>query len=98
MAIIFHAGQIEFLVQIYKIDRKKLKFGLQIFSDMPPGDALTFWLKELDVKRSQFQKLIVTPARGRGTYRKKTKYGVLIVHYNNKKLRDIICNVIEKIK
>lgn len=89
---------IEFLVQIYKIDRKKLKFGLQIFSDMSPDEALTFWVQKLGVKRSQFQKVIVTPARSLGTYRQKTKHGVLTVHYNNKKLRDIICNAIEKIK
>lgn len=88
---------IEFLVKIYKIDRRKLKFGLQIFSDMDPAEALSFWIKKTGAKQSQFQKVIVTPARGIGTYRKKTKHGVLTVHYNNKKLRDIICGEIDNI-
>lgn len=89
---------IEFLTQIYDIDRDKLRFGLQVFSDMPPSEALTFWIKTLGAKRSQFQKVIVSPARSIGTYKKKTRHGVLTVHYNNKKLRDIICSEIERIK
>lgn len=88
---------IEFLEQIYCIDRKKLKFGLQIFSDMSPQKAKKFWKEELGVQSNQFQKVIVTPERGVGNYRYKTKHGVLTVHFNNKKLRDVICGAIEKL-
>jgi|SRR3989344_4591006 len=86
---------ISFLEKFYNIKRQKLRFGLQIFSDMSIQNALIFWQKELEVPRAQFQKVIVTPSRGVGTYRNKTKYGVLTVHYNNKKLRNIICQTIE---
>jgi len=88
---------IEFLEDIYSIKRSRLKFGLQIFSDMPPEEALKFWVSRLRVSRKQFQKIIVTPARSIGTYRHKTKHGVLTVYFNNKKLRDILCGVIDKI-
>ncbi|MBU4536875.1 hypothetical protein KJ603_02445 [Patescibacteria group bacterium] len=88
---------IDFLVNIYEIDTKKLKFGLQIFSDMSPVKAQSFWQKELNVSKGQFQKVIITPSRGEGTYRNKIKHGVLTVHFNNKKLRDIICGDIENI-
>ena len=87
---------IDFLIVIYKIDTKKLKFGLQIFSDMSPKKAEEFWQKELNVSKNQFQKVIVTPSRGVGTYRNKIKHGVLTVYFNNRKLRDIICGDIEK--
>lgn len=89
---------IEFLVKIYRIQKEKLRFGLQIFSDMPPREALRFWQKELNMPETQFQKVIVTPARSLGTYRKKTKHGVLTVYYGNKKLRDIVCQMIENMK
>lgn len=88
---------IRFLEQICGIHPHKLKFGLQIFSDMAPDAALQFWQKELNVLPTQFQKVVVTPARGIGTYRNKTKHGVLTVYYNNRKLRDIICNMVENI-
>jgi len=88
---------IDFLICIYKIDEKKLKFGLQIFSDMSPERSRRFWQRELNVSKNQFHKVIVTPSRGNGNYLNKTKYGVLTVYFNNKKLRDIICNDIENI-
>jgi hypothetical protein len=86
-----------FLDSAYGIRKEKLHFGLQIFSDMSPRLALSFWQKELHADKSQFQKVIVTPSRGRGTYGKKIKHGVLTVYYNNKKLRDILCLAIEKL-
>lgn len=88
---------IEFLVKIYGIKKEKLRFGLQIFSDMQPDKVLGYWLKELNVSATHFQKVVVTPARGIGTYRSKTKYGVLTVYYHNKKLRDILCGALEKL-
>lgn len=83
---------IAFLNDLFKIDEKKLRFGLQIFSDTKPSEALGFWMKNLGVGRSQFQKVVVTPSRGKGTYRNKLKYGVLTVYFNNKKLRNVIIN------
>jgi hypothetical protein len=81
---------IKFLRDICGIDEKKLRFGLQIFSDMNPAEALNFWVRELRSDKSRFQKPIITPSRGKGTYRRKTKYGVLTVYFNNKKLREVI--------
>lgn len=88
---------IEFLVMAYGIKRNKLKFGLQIFSDMGPKQAMKYWLNALDVSPSQFQRIVVTPARSIGTYKNKTKYGVLTVYYHNKKLRDILCSALERL-
>ncbi len=87
---------IEFLEKICNIDRKKMRFGLQIFSDMKPDEALNFWQRHLKVKKDQFHKVIVTPTRGVGTYKDKTKHGVLTVYFHNKKLRDLLCSFIEK--
>jgi len=88
---------IRFLDELYGVKKHKLKFGLQIFSDMPPKEALGFWRKFLKVSPRQFHKVIVTPARSLGTYRYKTKHGVLTIYFNNRKLRDIICQAIEDI-
>lgn len=84
-----------FLNKIYGIDKDKLKFGLQIFSDISPMIAQRFWMNELSVKKSQFQKIIVTPSRGIGNYKNKSQYGVLTVYFNNTKLKKIFDSLIE---
>ena len=65
---------------------------------MHPETALRFWQDYLQISKGQFQKVIVTKQRGVGTYRNKTKHGVLTIQVHNKKLRDIIINQIEKNK
>jgi len=84
-----------FLNKIYGINKDKLKFGLQIFSDVSPMIAQRFWIKELNVKKSQFQKIIITPSRGIGNYKHKSQYGVLTVYFNNTKLKKIFDSLIE---
>ncbi len=81
---------IKFLVEICGIDENKLKYSLQIFSDIDQKEALDYWIKELNTDASRFSKVTVTTSGSIGTYRKKNKYGVLIVYFHNYKLRDII--------
>jgi len=88
---------VEFLEYFYNVPKTKFRFGLQIFSDMSPQKAIHFWMNEINFPRKQFGKIIVTPARSIGTYREKTKYGVLTVYVSNTKLRNILCESIEKL-
>ena len=84
---------IKFLIRIFDIDTPKLRFGLQIFSDVPRKKALQFWLdmlREFNIKKDQFFKSTVTPRRGVGNYREKSKHGVLTVHFSNSKLKRIL--------
>ena len=87
-----------FLEQAYSVKKEELKFGLQVFSNMPVKDVLFFWQKHLGVRDEQFMRTIVTPSRGAGTYGRKIQHGVLTVYFHNRKLRDILCDEIEKIK
>lgn len=88
---------IQFLTEVYSIETSKLRFWLQIFGDMSEKEALGFWTKALNINRSQFSKTTVTPSGGVGTYREKTKHGVLSVYFHNKKLRDSIVGAVENI-
>ena len=88
---------LEFLVTIYEIDQSKLQFGLQIFSDMDPQKAMKFWQTILGVQSSRFQIVIVTKSGRVGTYRNKTQHGVLTIYFNNKKLRNVLCQTIESL-
>lgn len=88
---------VEFMQYFYGVKIDKFRFGLQIFSDMSPQKTIRFWTKSLGVPAKQFYKTIVTPQKSLGTYREKTKYGVVTVYISNVKLRNIICGEIEKL-
>ncbi|MFY9484154.1 MAG: hypothetical protein WAP74_00825 [Patescibacteria group bacterium] len=88
---------IDFLVKIFRIERNHLRFGLQIFNDLDPEAVLNYWLKVLNVPRSQFhKKIVITPSRAKGTYRKKSEYGVLTVYFHNKKFRDLLFSLMPR--
>lgn len=81
---------LEFLTTFFGVRRGDFRFGLQIFSDMDPKEALRFWTTSLHISEKQFQKVIVTRSGSLGTYRQKIQHGVLTVHYNNIKLRNLL--------
>lgn len=89
---------IEFLEIICGVNRSKLSFGLQIFSDIDPIGAEEFWIEKLKINPNQLYKTIITKPRGKGTYRNKTRYGVLTIYFNNIKLREYIEKEIDKLK
>lgn len=85
-----------FLILIFQVDKDALRFGLQVFTDIDTEEALEYWTRKLDVSREQFYKPTVTISGSIGTYRVKSKYGVVTLHFNNKKLRDIIVELLPR--
>lgn len=89
---------LQFLKEIYQIEEKKLKFEIHLFSDINPREAMRYWTKELNISPQQFFKTQIINLNRKGTYKKKSKYGVLTLTFQNKKLRDIINKELNKIK
>ncbi len=87
---------IDFLIYIFGVKKEDMRFGLQIFTDIHPQEALAYWVKELHVKPSQFYKITSTISGSIGTYRKKSMYGVVTVYYHNKKLRDMLVDMLPR--
>lgn len=91
---------LDFLIKIFRIDKDKLKFGLQIFSDIDTKKALKFWideLKQFGINKNQFFKVTVTKSGSIGNYKEKSKYGVLTVHFGNTKLKKILDNTLASV-
>lgn len=78
---------IEFLTKICGVDRGKLRFSLIIFNDSDPVQAINYWISRLNIKEEQIGKPTIIPPQGKGTYKNKSKYGVLTVGCFNTKLR-----------
>lgn len=81
---------IDFLIKFFHIKKKDLRFHLHVFTDIDLNEAYGYWIKKLKIKKEQFYKPIITKTGKLGTYRKKSKYGVVTVYYSNKKLRDLL--------
>jgi len=84
----------DFLIRFFSIEKNDMHFGLQIFTDINSSKAMDFWIKKLKIKRSQFNKPIVTKSGSIGTYRKRSEFGVLTVMYHNKKLRNLLVSML----
>jgi len=89
---------LRFLKEIYQIKEKRLRFALHLFDDIDPDKAINYWCKELHLNKRNFLKTQIIKLNRKGTYIKKSKYGVLTLIFYNKKLRDIINKEIEEIK
>jgi len=85
---------LDFLESFCGVAKNKLRFSLQIFKDISAQNALHYWMRELDIKRGQFCKTIISEVRGKGTYKYKSEYGVIIVYFNNIKLKRKILEMI----
>jgi len=85
----------EFLRKIYKVKEEKIKYGLILFNDAKESDAIGFWRNHLGIKRKQLGKITIIPPQGKGTYKRKSKNGVLNINFTNKKLKQIILSEIE---
>jgi len=87
---------ISFLIEIFNVNRKDMRFQLQTFTDIDTNEALEYWINILSVDRSQFYKVHVTISGSVGTYRNKSRYGVVTVYYHNKRLRDILVGMLPR--
>lgn len=85
---------IRFLVKFFNIDKNDLRFHLHVFTDISLPKAKRYWIKELDIKENQIYKPHITQTGKLGTYRQRSRYGVITIHYLNTKLRNLIVGLI----
>lgn len=84
----------DFLEKLFGVDRTKFRFGLQLFHDNDVEAAVKHWTESLGVSQDQFTKVVITPSRAPGTYRKKTQFGVMTLSFHNARLRDVVNNLL----
>jgi hypothetical protein len=88
----------DFLKIICGVSSEKLRYSLMIFNDSDPEEAVKFWTSELKINAGQLGKVTIIPPQGKGTYKKKSKHGVLIVGCFNSKLRKWIDEQLDLLK
>ncbi|MDO9579336.1 MAG: helix-turn-helix domain-containing protein [Bacteroidales bacterium] len=87
----------EFLVKICGVKKEKFSYSLILFNDINEKEAIRFWTQHIGIKRKQLGKIIKIPPQGKGTYKKKSQFGVFIIIVTNKKLKEKILEQIREI-
>lgn len=87
---------IRFLKTVCNVRENKIKYSLVCFNDSDPRQVSNYWSKQLNIKLHQFGKVVQIPPQGKGTYKKKSRYGVCTVGVNNIKLKSWIMSEIDK--
>lgn len=89
---------LRFLTEQCGVKQEKIRFGLQVFNDIDPVKALEYWQVQLNYPPNNFMpSVVVSPPQGKGTYRKKSEFGVLTVYVHNKHLREWFIEEIDKL-
>jgi hypothetical protein len=87
-----------FLRSICQVHREKIHYSIVTFNDIDPDKASRYWARQLKISRSKFGTIVSIPQQGKGTYRKKSRYGVCTVTVGNIKLKSWIMSELEKMK
>ena len=88
---------IKFLLDICGLRKHKLLFQIICFNDSNPIEAKKYWANELGIKGKKFGKIVQIPTQGKGTYKKKSAYGVCILTVASIKLKPWIMEEINKL-
>jgi len=85
----------KFLTEICQVHLNKIRYSIVTFNDCMPAEAASYWAKELGISKDKFGTIVSIPSQGKGTYKKKSLYGVCSITVNNIKLKSWITEQIE---
>lgn len=89
---------IRFLLIICGLDPKKISFSLICFHDSNKEQVVNFWANQLQTSPEKFGKIVSIPTQGKGTYKRKSAFGVCTVTASNIKLKAWIMSEINRIR
>jgi hypothetical protein len=87
-----------FLFNICGVEKRKLSYSIVCFNDSDPDKVKSYWANELKTDKENFGKIVQIPMQGKGTYKRKSQYGVCTATVSNIKLKTWILEEINKIK
>ncbi|MBI5358070.1 hypothetical protein HZB69_00355 [Candidatus Amesbacteria bacterium] len=76
-----------FLLEICQLREEKIGYSIICFNDTDPQSAKDYWASQLNINPNKFGKITQIPPQGKGTYKKKSLYGVCSIDFGNIKLK-----------
>lgn len=77
----------KFLINICQVRKEKIGYYLISFNDSDLKSVANFWSEQLQLAEDKFGKITQISPQGKGTYRKKSQFGVCSVVVSNVKLK-----------
>jgi len=87
-----------FLHTICHVDTTRIRYSIVTFNDSSPNAAKSYWAKELEISPDKFGKIVQIPTQGKGTYKRKSLFGICTITVSNTKLKTWIMDELKKIK
>lgn len=89
---------LKFLTDLFGLDKKRFSYSIICFNDTDPEVCRNYWSEQLKISPDRFGKITIIPKQGKGTYKRKSQFGVCIVQGNNVKLKRFVFDQIDKIR
>lgn len=77
---------LHFLSTICRFNKDRISASIVCFNDTDPRVARLYWSRQLKLSPSKFGKITQIAPQGKGTYKRKSQYGVCTIQANNTKL------------
>ncbi len=87
----------KFLRDICQLEERKISYSIICFNDSNINKVKTYWSNQLSVFPEKFGKIVQIPTQGKGTYKRKSEFGVCTITASNMKLKSWIMKEIENI-
>ncbi|MDE2589247.1 MAG: hypothetical protein KGL95_06235 [Patescibacteria group bacterium] len=88
----------KFLLSICQVTPSRIHYYLICFNDSLPEKAAMYWAKILEISPENFGKIVQIAPQGKGTYKRKSQYGVCTIGVANTKLKSWMMQELSKIK
>lgn len=85
-----------FLLRICSVIPERIRYDIICFNDTSPEIALEYWTEKLGVSKEKFGKIVQIPPQGKGTYKRKSQFGVCTIRFSSTKLKKWIMGEIAR--
>lgn len=89
---------IKFLIDICGLRKDKISYSIVCFNDSNVEDVVNYWSSIFSIPKEKFGKIVQIPPQGKGTYKRKSQYGVCTVNVNNVKLKQWLLKKLVDVK
>ena len=87
----------DFLTINCRVIPSRIHYYIICFKDSKPSEVLEYWSKVLEISEDKFGKIVQIARQGKGTYRRKSQYGVCTILVSNIKLKQWLMNELNKL-
>lgn len=87
----------DFLTMNCQVIPSRIHYYIICFKDSKPNEVLEYWSKVLEISEDKFGKIVQIAHQGKGTYRRKSQYGVCTILVSNIKLKQWLMNELNKL-